>query len=189
MDRRGLLTWVCRTASVASAAVIAVPGVGYLAAPLLGREKSSALVRRLCLLDDLTPGSPKECVLTGNRQDAWTLYPSEVLGRVWLVRRTDADVAPAKSKVDAYSTVCPHLGCTIGLDSKGNAFYCPCHKAFFEFSGAAVPQTEDGEKNPSPRDMDSLDCRIVQDENTEAWWVEVEYQNFEIGSEKKTPKA
>ena len=189
MDRRNLLTWGCRTFAALGAAVVAVPGISFLLAPLRRREGGSSLVRRLCLLDALSPGVPNEQVLTGNRRDAWTLYPRETLGRVWLIRRSAANVGPEEAQVDAFTTICPHLGCEIGLASSGDQFFCPCHKAFFKMSGEAIRETDDGEKNPAPRDMDPLTCRIVQDATTDAWWVEVEYQKFALGSEKKLPKG
>jgi hypothetical protein len=37
--------------------------------------------------------------------------------------------------------------------------------------------------------MDSLECRIVQDEQTQEWWVEVTYQRFEYGVTSKVAKA
>jgi len=96
---------------------------------------------------------------------------------VWLVRRGDEDTPPGNSKVDAYTTVCPHLGCSISRDTSRDQFICPCHKASFDFNGQAVSPREKGRKNPSPRDMDSLPCQIVEDEKTGQWWVEVKYDS------------
>ena len=189
MDRRGLLTWICRVAATACAAVVAIPGVAYLVAPLARQGKSAALVQRLCPLDDLVPDKPSEHVLTGNRRDAWTLYPQQVLGRVWLVRRTGPDVPPGDAKVDAFSAICPHLECLIGMNSAGDGYFCACHKADFALSGDVVQNSDAQEKNPAPRAMDSLTCRVVQDEATEAWWVEVEYLRFRPGVSAKTPLA
>ncbi|MBN1855225.1 MAG: Rieske 2Fe-2S domain-containing protein [Pirellulales bacterium] len=189
MERRRFLTWLCRTIAALLSAVVALPGIAFILAPLQQRRKESALVQRLCLLDDLAPGVPQEQVLTGNRRDAWTLYPRETLGRVWLVRRSGPEMEPAKAQVDAYSTICPHLGCEIGLDSSGKEFYCPCHKAHFFFSGELIPTNPQGEKNPSPRAMDSLKCHVVQDDDSGEWWIEVAYQKFEMGTDKKIAKG
>ncbi|MFV2069855.1 MAG: ubiquinol-cytochrome c reductase iron-sulfur subunit, partial [Pirellulales bacterium] len=139
--------------------------------------------RRVVRLDQLPVGKPKEFSVLGSRQDAWTVYADEIIGRVWLVRHTDESVEGADAKVDAYSARCPHLGCSIQFAGPRGDFVCPCHDAVFDLQGEAVRTGKQGRKNPAPRDMDSLVCRVVQD--AEAWWIEVEYQDFELGVHEK----
>jgi menaquinol-cytochrome c reductase iron-sulfur subunit len=146
----------------------------------------------------LTPGTPKLISIVGNRQDAWTEFPQETIGRVWVVRRTDADTPPKETKLDVYSAVCPHLGCTIQLDDDGESFVCPCHMAFFDLSGETYSAEQlarrldrnDDVKNPAPRDMDPLESEasnLVQDKATGQWWVEVAYQRFQAGIAERIP--
>src|SRR5438067_1661836 len=52
--------------------------------------------------------------------DAWTSARDVVLGSAF-VRR------PSEDKVEAFSAVCPHLGCAVGYDAQANSFLCPCH--------------------------------------------------------------
>jgi menaquinol-cytochrome c reductase iron-sulfur subunit len=169
--------------------VVAVPGVRLLIHPLRGRSAGSAIVRRIVKLSDLPVDTPRQFAITGSRLDAWTLYPQETLGRVWLLRRGSADAAPETVRVDAYSNVCPHLGCAIHLEPGGGQFICPCHHAAFHLSGEALSDEELGETNPTPRGMDSLVCRVVQDKPDDPWWVEVEYQRFTYGLTDKVPRA
>jgi len=187
MNRRTLLKWICRGLAVACSSLVAVPGVGYVIAPLFKREKKTAIVQRLVKLDDLTVDKPERFAVTGSRQDAWTHYPEQTLGRVWLLRRSataaqEQDVS--KTQVDAYTSECPHLGCEIILDrnlQKGEkqGFFCPCHKASWDLEGKRKT-----DEKPTTRSMDTLTCRLVQDE-AQVWWVEVEYVKFHNNIKEK----
>jgi Rieske Fe-S protein len=139
-------------------------------------------------LRDLVPGKPVQVSLLGSRQDAWTLNPEEVIGRVWLVRgnRLGAEQQP---KVTALTAICPHLGCAVQLDPRGRHFVCPCHRAEFGLDGQKIAERQLGHPNHAPRGMDSLDCRLVRDEEDDDWWVEVKYEQFEQGLTKKVCKA
>src|SRR5262249_59510862 len=123
---------------------------------------------------------PKQVVLTDIRRDAWTLHPNDVIGRVWLIKRND-------EKVEAYTTICPHLGCSINFhtasEEKDERFICPCHNGTWGLDCKRVDTP--GRENPAPRNMDLLESRIVEDPSTKEKVVEVQYQNFEQG--KETP--
>jgi Rieske Fe-S protein len=45
-----------------------------------------------------------------------------------------AAVRTGASTFAAFSLICPHFGCTVGIN--GSAFLCPCHGARFASSGA-----------------------------------------------------
>jgi Rieske Fe-S protein len=100
---------------------------------------------------------------------------------VWLVRRTDESTPPEQAAVDVFATICPHLGCALQLDAAGKKFVCPCHKAGFRLSGERMAEKELGHKNPAPRNVDSLESRVAQDDKTQHWWVEVRFQKFRHG--------
>lgn len=189
MNRRRMLQWLSGMIATACSAVVAVPGVAYVFATVRRREASGATVRRVTPLDVLRPGQPVAMAISGSRQDAWTLYPEELIGRVWLVRKTDEKTPAAESQVEAFTTVCPHLGCEVQENAGGKGFYCPCHKAKFDTSGARVSSKQLGKHNPAPRGLDSLECRVVQDEQSGEWWVEVKYEKFEYGLTKKIAKT
>lgn len=185
MTRRTLFEWLARTLGAACAAIVAMPAVRYLVDPLWRRPSAERDFKRVVRLDALPVGTAREFAVRDLRQDAWTLYPEETIGRVWLVRQTDGSVAPDQCKVDVFANVCPHLGCAIQLDSAGKKFVCPCHKAGFRLAGQRLGERDLGHKNPAPRDMDSLDCRVAQDEETQQWWVEVRFQKFKQGLTSK----
>jgi Rieske Fe-S protein len=137
--------------------------------------------KRVLQLTALPPGVPREVAVRDLRQDAWTLYPEETVGRVWLLRKTDRNVPPEKTAIDAFTTVCPHLGCAVQLDADRQKFICPCHKAAFRLNGERLITAEAGPKNPAPRGLDALECRVAYDDEHNQWWVEVRYQKFRQG--------
>ena len=86
-------------------------------------------------------------------KDAWTASTNVVLGAAW-VRRTAPD------KVEAFSAVCPHLGCAIGWE--GNGYLCPCHDS--RFSATGEKQT-----GPSERGLDPLPVKLEGDRLRLTW--------------------
>src|SRR5262245_25477263 len=187
MTRRTMFEWLARALGMACAAIVGVPAVRYLIDPLRRRPAAERDFKRVARLDALPVGVPREFAVRDLRQDAWTQYPEETIGRVWLVRRHDSDTPPADTRVDVLATACPHLGCAIQFDPAGKKFACPCHKAGFRLSGERLNEKDLRHKNPAPRDMDSLECRIAQDDQTQQWWVEVRFQNFKHGLTTKVP--
>jgi Rieske Fe-S protein len=67
-------------------------------------------------------------------------YPA--LANVGGIARVDnggtpvAAVRTGASTFAAFSLICPHFGCTVGIN--GSSFLCPCHGAQFASSGAWV---------------------------------------------------
>lgn len=58
--------------------------------------------------------------------------------------------------VHVFSSVCTHLGCQVGWDSREKNFLCPCHMGRFDMSGAVL----DG---PPPAPLGSFTVRLDQD--------------------------
>lgn len=187
MNRRTLLKWLSGALGTASAAVVALPGARFVAEALSLYRREAAELKRVARLSDLVPGQPKSFPVLGSRRDAWTLYPDEVIGRVWLVYdKKAADDQPPKVK--AFTAVCPHLGCAIQHDTGKRRFVCPCHRATFDLAGKPLPEAN-GKKSHAPRGMDGLDCQLVRDDDSGEWWIEVRYEHFEPGLTVKVPKV
>jgi len=117
-----------------------------------------------------------------DRTDAWSRFPAEPIGSVFLRRA-------AENEVEAFQAKCPHAGCTIQYqaakaseESKSDEplgkFFCPCHAAAFGLAGERLDEV-----SASPRDMDSLEVDI---RDGEVW---VTFQNFKMGSSAKEPTA
>jgi Rieske Fe-S protein len=65
-----------------------------------------------------------------------------VIGSAWIRRTGD-------QQVEAFSAVCPHLGCTIGWDAAKKNFLCPCHDSRFDAAGTRMT-------GPAERGLDPL---------------------------------
>ncbi|MBI3839728.1 MAG: hypothetical protein HY288_17540 [Planctomycetia bacterium] len=74
------------------------------------------------------------------------------------------------------------MGCTIQLANDAKRYVCPCHHAAFAFDGQRIAVDQHGRPNNAPRRMDAMECRLVQDETSKEWWVEVKHEKFETGA-------
>ncbi|MBX7166141.1 MAG: Rieske 2Fe-2S domain-containing protein [Pirellulales bacterium] len=181
MNRRSVLAALSAMMATATGALVAVPGVGYLFATAANNRGAGKTTQRVARLRDLLPDRPLRVPVIADRRDAWTRFPREAIGGVWLVRRSGEDVPAAQAQVDAFTEICPHLGCRVHHDTPNKQFVCPCHHARFRENGELVPAAELQQPNPAPRGLDALDCRLVEDPATKEWWVEVAYEKFVAG--------
>lgn len=141
-----------------------------------GAGQTSAI--RLATLDSLPDdGIPRPFPVISDRQDAWTHYPPEPIGAVYLIRD------PGQSTVRAFNATCPHAGCFVGYLAAKKYFRCPCHTSAFDLEGHILSDVS----RVSPRDMDSLDCEVRQVEGVGEIWVK--FQNFQTGIPEKIAKA
>ena len=180
MNRRRLLVWLSRSLQACIAGAIAIPGLRYVLAGVHPTRSVASTHQRVARLQDLRPGHPLLVAIVGRKQDGWLLAESQVIGRAWLVRGEGPD-----AQVQAFTSVCPHMGCQIQLHPKDTNFLCPCHRAAFGFEGERLTASQTGERNHAPRGMDALDCRIVKDEASGESWVEVRYEKFKPGLTQK----
>lgn len=105
--------------------------------------------------------------------------------------------------IDAFTTICPHLGCSINHTHGANRFICPCHNGTFTLSGVKVPDEQLEYTNPVPRGMDALDLQLVEDpdpshvvddpripgQQVRDLLVRVRYQNFRQGEHAQIVKS
>jgi menaquinol-cytochrome c reductase iron-sulfur subunit len=163
-------------AVVCGAVALLVPAAVGVAAFLnpLRQQGQGGRFLRLASLDALPKdGTPMRVSAIAERTDAWTHFPPEEIGAVYLRREGD--------KVEALQSLCPHAGCPVGFDQQNKVFACPCHsQPRFDLSGKRI----DGPKSFSPRDMDELDVEI---RNTNEVWVK--YQTFVSGKAEKVAQA
>ncbi|MEN6458625.1 MAG: Rieske 2Fe-2S domain-containing protein [Thermoguttaceae bacterium] len=172
--RRGFLGQAIALLCGATAFLIPTAvGVATFLNPLRQKGQGGRWMR-LATLDTLpTDGTPQRVPVIADRTDAWTRYPAEPVGAVFLRRSGE--------KVAALQVVCPHAGCTIDYQSspKGGAFLCPCHTATFDLQGKRTQTT-----SPCPRDMDRLEVEVRN--NVEVW---VKFESFLLGVASKVPQA
>ena len=115
-------------------------------------------------LSDLANGVPQKRDVVAERRDAWDRFEPTPIGAIWLVRHDDT--------VAAYSSVCPHTGCSISFDAK-QAFVCPCHDSAFALADGAWL------KGPSPRGMDPLPLEIKDGR------IRVTYKRYRLGTKDR----
>ena len=200
-SRRRWLAWAARGVYGACAAAVAWP-IGRLLSSPLTAPPVGPVTDRAVRLADLVPGEPTLVSITGERVDAWTRHPDRVVGKAWVIRTSPADVPAAEADVRVFSSTCPHAGCQVsGVvpaaptretpepgDAPGDAaggLLCPCHGAVFGLDGRRRG-TPAGGVNPSPRGLDPLDHRLVEDDDG-TWWVEIEHRAFRVGTPDREP--
>jgi len=163
-SRRGFLTKAAALACGGLATLTPVAaGVWAFLDPL--RRKGAAAtflpVTELAAIPD--DGVPRQFPVVADRVDAWTGYPREPIGAVYLRREKGS------REVEALTATCPHAGCFIELEGT-RCFRCPCHNSTFTLDGGIV------HPSPSPRPMDSLECRVGENGD-----VAVKWENFRTG--------
>jgi cytochrome b6-f complex iron-sulfur subunit len=87
----------------------------YLFPPQTRRAASRLFIGRR---DDFPLGSAREIV--------------DGRGRPLLV------MAEPDGRLEAFSTICPHLGCRVHWEPKERVFVCPCHQGIFNAQGVAT---------------------------------------------------
>lgn len=168
-DRRAVLKILSGVLGTGCAAAVGVPILGALTAPAVrvtvrGARGFVPVLDLQALPEDGTPvGVP---VVVEAPEDAWSRLPPTEVGTVYVRRK------PGGEGLQAFSTVCPHLGCRVDYQPSRKQFVCPCHDSAFAMDG----QVESG---PSPRGMDTLVTRVVDGK------VEVEFLRFKTGTARK----
>ncbi len=166
-----------------SIAVLTPIGVGIAAflTPLFRKSKSPEV--RIALLDQVPDdGLPRYFPVVADREDAWTRYPAQRVGAVYLIREAGQETPTA------FTAKCPHAGCFIGYTPGAKVFQCPCHTSAFKLNGERV----NGDAEVAPRGMDTLPVSIRQakaGDGTEIAEVWVEFIDFQTGHKEKIPTA
>jgi menaquinol-cytochrome c reductase iron-sulfur subunit len=172
-SRRGFLKQTLALAAAGVAALIPIgAGLRVILSPLRRKADSNANAIKITTLEALpNDGIPRKFSVIAEKTDAWSKYPAAPIGAVYLRRSKDG-------KIEALNALCPHAGCFIDYSATKDGYLCPCHNSSFSIDGNANPGS------PSPRGMDGLQVKIVND--TEVWVV---FQNFEAGRADKVPVA
>jgi Rieske Fe-S protein len=167
--RRAFLTTLTASFGAVAGALALVPGLGFLFGPLRRAAAQGTGDRiRVAADREVRSGRPLRVAVRGTQQDAWLRADRVVLGACWLVRATDT--APIR----AFSTACPHLGCTVDWDAHAGRFDCPCHGSSFDRDGRCTG-------GPAPRGLDELEVLLDGGD------VLVRFQRFRSGTPRKDP--
>ncbi len=102
---------------------------------------------------------PQDTVLTNLGPQPYITDEGQAVDQTVMVRLSDQDVTTqpgretwAPAGYVAYSKVCTHLGCPVGLyEQELELLVCPCHQSMFNVRNGAVPQF-----GPAPRPLPQL---------------------------------
>jgi Rieske Fe-S protein len=158
-DRRGFLKAATCALGGGLGLVIAVPALRVCVAPTNAETVTTPSDPiDVGALERIKVGAPWQRldVIAPLVKDAWTTAHDVALGAAWIRR-------PSEQKLEALSSVCPHLGCAVGFD--GKTFLCPCHNSKWSDTGALVAAT-----GPAKRDLDPLPIEVV-DGRLRLTWV------------------
>lgn len=158
-DRRSLLGILTGLIGLGITSLLGVTLGRYSVVPALAAANVSDWVD-VVRLDAIPEGKPKKQMVLVAQNAGWGRFTSEQ--SVWLIKNGD--------QVTVFSSVCPHLGCTV--NESANGFGCVCHNSAW---------TRDGETagGPTPRGMDRLEHKI------EDGVLKVKYQSFKQGISEK----
>ena len=170
-QRRGFITKLIALLVGAAAYLPPLAAGGWVFLNPLRQKGQGGRMFRLATLETLDE-TPKKFPVIADRTDAWNRFPNEPVGAVYL-RKTAPD------QVQAIHVVCPHAGCSVQYQADDNKFFCPCHSANFDLSGARLDET-----SPSPRNLDTLEVEIRAE--NEVW---VKFVNFRTGTPEKIEEA
>jgi Rieske Fe-S protein len=185
-SRRSILGFAIFGIGAIFSAIIGIPVVCYFLDPRNRKGPKSAMkLVDGVKLDDLAVNTPVQGTIRDTRLDGWTLYPNDVIGRVWVVqvgpRPANANNQMTRAQKDAYlmvfTTICPHLGCSINVGGPG--FACPCHAATFLIDGKRAAAG-----NPAQRGMDTLEWEF---DDADPNRILVTFKKYKANDAKKIP--
>jgi menaquinol-cytochrome c reductase iron-sulfur subunit len=127
--------------------------------PALSISSSSEWVD-VAPLEELGESKPTIHSVMVSQNAGWGRFTSEQ--SVWVVKKGE--------QLKVFSSVCPHLGCTINENATG--FGCVCHNSAWDGEGEKL-------RGPAPRSMDTLEHKL------ESNVLKVRYQNFKQGVPEK----
>jgi menaquinol-cytochrome c reductase iron-sulfur subunit len=145
-DRRSFLSVLTSLIGAVIAAILAVPGLGYVFSPLTRRRPSDAEegFYDAGSWDELAERTPQLVTIEMTHQDGWA--KAQVRRSIWVLK------TGAKS-AGVFSPICPHLGCPVNWDAAKSQYACPCHASFFSNEGKVL-------SGPAPRGLDPLPYEI-----------------------------
>ncbi len=154
-------------------------GIAVFLDPLRRRQRANGdtggdlegFVRVASLETVPADGVPRQFPVIADQHDAWTFFPQQRIGSVFLRRD------PETKELQCFTSICPHAGCSVDYAAETQTFNCPCHSSQFTSDGQVIPPT------PSPRGMDPMEVHVS--DNGE---ILVKYVSYLTGTEERKQK-
>jgi menaquinol-cytochrome c reductase iron-sulfur subunit len=146
ISRRSFLALVSLGLGGLAAAIVSIPVVGALIAPLL--EEPPETWRSVGKVDQFTIGDTVEVSFLDPSPLPWAGVSAKTAA--WLRRES-------QDQFVAFSVDCTHLGCPVRWVPDGNLFMCPCHGGVYYKNG-------DVAAGPPPRALVKYPVRVTAGE-------------------------
>ncbi len=143
LNRRDFVRVVTTFVGTVIAAVVGLPGIGFLVSPALRGQKSDAWIP-LGPLANYPIGTPAKFSFTRSTVNGWE---KTVLSYGVFVVRKD------EQQVKVLSNICTHLGCRISWHPDLQEYVSPCHDGHFDIDGNVT-------KGPPPRPLDQFEVKV-----------------------------
>jgi menaquinol-cytochrome c reductase iron-sulfur subunit len=164
--RRRFLEWVVALGAAGIGAIAGIPLLGAIVYPLRARTvREDDGFLDVGKADNVNADAPTKATVLATRWDSWARIEGVELGTVWLTRDPSGAIV-------AFSSICPHLGCSVDYLADSKIFNCPCHGTVFRPDGSVV-------SGPAPRALDRLACKV------EGGRVLVKFQRFAVGTREQ----
>ena len=125
------------------AAIVGLPGIGYLVSPAMRTQKSEAWIP-LGPLENYPLGTPAPFNFTRTKVNGWE---KTIISYGVFVLRKD------ESQVKVFSNICTHLGCRVSWHPDLHEYVSPCHDGHFDIDGKVT-------KGPPPRPLDQYETKV-----------------------------
>lgn len=141
-SRRRFLSWIGAALGAFSAALIGVPVVSFMVAPIVHKRKE--VWRPVGAIDDFEIGKTVEVTFEHAESTPWAGGFARTAA--WLERNSEDEFI-------AFSIDCTHLGCPVRWIPDSELFMCPCHGGVYYKDGSVAA-------GPPPRPLGRYPVRI-----------------------------
>ena len=143
ITRRRFLEKLCVGLSGLCAAILGIPLVGFVVAPIF--RKTTGKWISVGKMTDFEIGKTVTVTVTDPSSLPWAGITAK--SALWLRRVSDADFV-------AFSVNCTHLGCPVRWLQDAELFMCPCHGGVYYSDGTVAA-------GPPPRPLIRYDVRTT----------------------------
>lgn len=140
--RRRFLGFLSAFAGAVGAAVVGVPVLGFLLAPLFKRFPGQW--QTVGRIGDFQVGDVVEVEIEDSSTVPWTGITAKT--GAWLHRRSEDEFV-------AFSLNCTHLGCPVRWEAGAQLFMCPCHGGVYYKDGVVAG-------GPPPKPLPQYPVRV-----------------------------
>ncbi|MFQ5629289.1 MAG: ubiquinol-cytochrome c reductase iron-sulfur subunit [bacterium] len=147
-SRRGFLKILIVIFNSLIAAMLAVPGLGYLLTPVF--RKSGGSWVSLGAKNKFQANKPQKAAYSYISENGYLREQKE--GFAWILQNAQTEYGYI-----AYSPICSHTGCNVAWEDGRNTFVCPCHNGTYDLSGDVL-------SGPPPRPLRRLAVKIENDQ-------------------------